>query len=59
MIASPVTSCAAHHAPDRVAEIRTLLERALYDLHQGWQEAAIDALGRALRLLTPENTRHD
>ena len=34
-----------------VEEIRTLLERAQFDLEHGWSEAAIDCLGRALRLL--------
>lgn len=34
-----------------VAEIRTLLERARFDLECGWVEAALDCLGRAMRLL--------
>jgi len=34
-----------------VTELRDLLTRAIYDLEQGWPEAAYDALGRALRLL--------
>jgi hypothetical protein len=33
------------------AELRSLLERAAYDLRQGWPEAAYDCIGRALRLL--------
>ncbi len=32
-------------------QIRTLLERARFDLERGWIEAAIDCLGRAQRLL--------
>lgn len=31
--------------------LRSLLERALYALARGWTAAAIDALGRALRLV--------
>ncbi len=31
--------------------LRDLLERARYDLEQGWPEAALDCIGRALRLL--------
>ncbi len=34
-----------------LAELRDLLERARYDLEQGWPEAALDCIGRALRLL--------
>ena len=33
--------------------VRALLERAIYDLRQGWPEAALDNLGRALALLAP------
>jgi hypothetical protein len=33
--------------------VRGLLERAIYDLRQGWPEAALDNLGRALALLAP------
>lgn len=33
------------------ADLRSLIERALHDLRQGWPEAAYDALGQALRLL--------
>ena len=41
-------------------EVRTLLERARYDLEQGWNEAAFDCIGRALRLLSEptEETHH-
>lgn len=31
--------------------IRALLERARHDLEQNWPEAALDCVGRALRLL--------
>lgn len=31
--------------------IRDLLERAAHDIRQGWPEAALDCLGRAIRLL--------
>lgn len=34
------------------AEVHTLLERARYNLEQGWKEAAFDCIGRALRLLS-------
>ncbi len=41
------------------AHLRSLLSRARFDLEHGWPEAAVDALGRALRLLegrkTPQN----
>ena len=37
------------------AEVRTLLERALFDLDQDWPAAAYDCLGRALRLLSDPN----
>ena len=33
------------------AEVLDLLERAAYDLRQGWTAAAYDCLDRALRLL--------
>ncbi|MGC8519261.1 MAG: hypothetical protein ACP5P4_12160 [Steroidobacteraceae bacterium] len=33
-------------------EVRTLLERTRYDLERGWNEAALDCIGRALRLLS-------
>ena len=32
------------------ALLRSLLERALYDLGKGWTAAALDAIGRALEL---------
>ncbi len=35
-----------------VEQIRTLLERARFDLGQGWTEAALDCLDRAMRLLS-------
>ena len=35
-----------------VREVRALLERARFDLEQGWNEAAFDCIGRALRLLS-------
>ncbi len=38
-----------------IAEVRTLLERALFDLEHDWHEAAYDCLGRALRLLPDPN----
>lgn len=31
--------------------LRDLIERAAHDIHQGWPEAALDCLGRAIRLL--------
>lgn len=34
-----------------IRELLDLLERARYDLEQGWTEAAYDALGRAQRLI--------
>lgn len=34
------------------AEVRTLLQRARYDLERGWNEAAFDCIGRAQRLLS-------
>ena len=34
-------------------ELRDLLERAAYDLAHGWPEAALDCIGRALRLFEP------
>ena len=37
-----------------LAELRDLLERARYDLEHGWPEAALDCIGRALRLLDPD-----
>lgn len=42
------------------AEVRTLLERARYDLEQGWSEAAFDCIGRVQRLLSEptEETHH-
>ena len=39
-----------------VREVRSLLERARYDLEQGWNEAAFDCIGRAERLL-PDPTQ--
>ncbi len=33
--------------------LRALLERARADLERGWNEAAADSIGRALRLLAP------
>ncbi len=38
--------------PSTVAEVLTLAARAEYDLEQGWNEAAIDCIGRAERLLS-------
>ena len=35
----------------KLADVRELLECALYDLERGWPAAAYDAIGRALRLL--------
>ena len=34
-----------------LAELADLIARARYDLAQGWPEAALDALGRAARLV--------
>ncbi len=34
-----------------MTEIRGLIERAIYDLEQGWPDAAYDCIGRAWRLL--------
>ena len=39
-------------ATDR--DLAALLERARFDLERGWVEAAIDCIGRALRLLDPD-----
>ncbi len=36
---------------NRVAEVIDLLRRAQHDLDRRWVEAALDALGRAIRLL--------
>ncbi len=54
-------ACAAGHidgagpacaAPGELqGALRDLLERARYDLERGWPEAALDCIGRALRLL--------
>ncbi len=42
-----------------VREVRTLLERARFDLEQGWSEAAYDCICRAERLISdPEETHH-
>ena len=38
-----------------VAEVRTLLERALFDLEHDWPETAYGCLGRVLRLLPDPN----
>ena len=38
-------------------DLAALLERARYDLEQGWPEAALDCIGRALRLLDPDPDR--
>lgn len=35
----------------RLEELRGLMQRAVDDIRQDWPEAALDALGRALRLL--------
>ena len=35
-----------------------LIERARYDLRHGWPEAALDALGRARRLLETREAAH-
>ena len=34
-----------------IAEALALLERAAYDLRQGWPEAALDAASRAVKVL--------
>ena len=39
------------HRPARTAEALGLIERAEADIAAGWPEAALDALGRARRLL--------
>ena len=49
----------ATQAQAHVADLCSLLERALHDLRQGWPEAAYDAIGRARGLLTPEDTHRD
>jgi hypothetical protein len=36
-------------------EALDLLERAAFDLRQGWPEAALDAAARALRMLESEH----
>lgn len=45
----------------RDAELLELIERAATDLHQGWIEAAGDALGRARAMLVryAEGARHE
>ncbi len=40
-----------------MTEIRDLLERAQFDLERGWVEAAMDCIGRALRLLSDQEGR--
>lgn len=37
-----------------LAQVLDLLDRAVYDLEQGWPEAALDALGRARRVMAQE-----
>jgi hypothetical protein len=32
--------------------VRALIDRAVHDIEHGWYAAALDALGRALRLTT-------
>ena len=44
--------------PDALNDFLDLLDRAVYNLANGWHEAAIDALGRASRLIT-EQTAHN
>ena len=42
----------AHNAREiATAEVLDLLERAAFDLREGWHAAAYDCLSRALRLL--------
>ena len=38
----------------RRTDIRSLLERARFDIEQGWTEAAYDALGQALGILVDD-----
>ena len=40
--------------------LRALLERARFDLERGWNAAALDSIGRALRLLAapPKESSH-
>lgn len=37
--------------PATLREVLDLLERARFDLEHGWPAAALDCLGRAMRLL--------
>jgi len=41
-------------SPEQAAYLRTQIDRALYDLEQGWPEAAYDVLVRARDLLVQE-----
>ncbi len=51
-----VRALVATSAADPQAELRSLLDRARYDLERHWPEAAYDALCRAQRLLlNPRN----
>ena len=52
-----VRALIATPAADPQAELRSLLDRARYDLDRGWSEAAIDCIGRAQRLIH-EETHH-
>lgn len=46
-----LSSRRVHTSSRDLVELRDLIERASYDLEQGWPEAAYDCIGRALRLL--------
>lgn len=43
---------------DATGSLRSLLERATHDIEHGWQAAALDALGRALRLIPTINPNY-
>jgi hypothetical protein len=47
---------AVHTREIAAAEVLDLLDRAAYDLRQGWTAAAYDCLSRALRLLADHLT---
>ena len=40
---------------DHLTLVRNLIARALYDIERGWHAAAIDAIGRALKLTSEDS----